>query len=93
MQWSEIRTAYPDQWLIVEALEAHTTESRERKLDSISVVEQCTDGSNAFARYRQLHNSFPERELYFVHTSRSDLRIREQQWLGIRKRHESAAER
>lgn len=25
MIWSEIRKAYPHQWLIIEALEAHTT--------------------------------------------------------------------
>lgn len=28
MQWSQVRAAYPDQWLVIEALEAHTRESR-----------------------------------------------------------------
>ena len=75
MQWSDIRTAYPDQWLIVEALEAFTTTDQHRHLSRLSVVEQCSDGNNALARYRQLHQQYPERELYFVHTSRSELDI------------------
>ncbi len=39
MLWTEIREAYPDQWLIVEALEAHTTPDRHRHLDRMAVVE------------------------------------------------------
>lgn len=92
MQWSDIRTAYPDQWLIVEALEAFTTADQRRHLSSLSVIEQCSDGSNAFSRYRQLHLQYPERELYFAHTSRVELNIIERQWLGIRRLHGSVAE-
>jgi len=33
MQWPEVRNAYPDQWLVIEALEAHTTPDRQRILD------------------------------------------------------------
>jgi hypothetical protein len=92
MQWSDIRAAYPDQWLIIEAIEASTTVDQQRHLSRLAVVERCTDGSNAFARYRQLHRQFPERELYFVHTSRLVLNIVERQWLGIRRLHESVVE-
>jgi len=84
MHWSEIKTTYPNQWLLIEALEAHSEDER-RVLDRISVVEKCADGSAAMARYRQLHQEFPLREFYFVHTSREDLDIRERQWLGIRR--------
>jgi hypothetical protein len=37
--------------------------------------------------YRRLHQQYPSREFYFVHTSREELDIREQQWLGIRRSH------
>jgi hypothetical protein len=30
--------------------------------------------------YRQWHQPFPVREVYFVHTSREELDIRERQW-------------
>ena len=55
-----------------------------RQLEQIAVVETCTDGAAALQRYRQLHLQYPQRELYFVHTGREELDIRERQWLGIR---------
>ncbi len=84
MHWTEIRTSYPDQWLIVEALEAHTTPDRRRHLDRIAVIERCKDGGDAMENYRRLHSCYPRRELYFVHTSREELDIEERRWLGIR---------
>jgi len=84
MRWSEIREKYPQQWLIVEALEAHT-EGDQRHLDQVAVVETCPDGATALQRYRHLHAQYPLREFYFVHTAREELDIRERQWLGIRR--------
>jgi len=92
MQWENIRTAYPEQWLIVEALEAFTTPEQYRQLSRLSVIEQCSDGLNAFSRYRQLHAVHPEREFYFVHTSRPELTIIERQWLGVRRINETIAQ-
>jgi hypothetical protein len=85
MQWSDIRKAYPDQWLIIEALQAYTTPDNRRHLDKIAIVERCIDGSAAMQSYRRLHQQHPGREFYFVHTSREELDIRERQWLGIRE--------
>ena len=82
MLWSEIRQAYPNQWLIIEALQAHTEDNR-RQLDHIAVIETCADGATAMQRYRQLHHQYPMREFYFVHTSRERLDIRERHWIGI----------
>ncbi len=89
MLWSEIRRAYPSQWLVVEALEAHTTSDRRRHLDRLAVIETCPDGSAAMQSYRYLHQQYPQREFYFVHTSREKLDIREQTWLGIRRGRET----
>jgi hypothetical protein len=85
MRWSEVREAYPERWLIIEALEAHTEGDR-RLLDRIAVVEICPDAESALQRYRQLHQEFPAREFYFVHTSRETLNIEERRWAGIRRR-------
>jgi hypothetical protein len=87
MQWSEIRQTYPDRWLVVEALQAHTTPQAHRRLDELVVVELCGNGSQAMGTYRRLHRQYPEREFYFVHTSREDLDIPERRWLGIRSIH------
>ena len=77
MFWAEIRQAYPNQWLIIEALEAHTTPDKQRHLDCLAVIDTCPDGSATLQRYRHLHQQYPLREFYFVHTSRAELDIRE----------------
>ena len=84
MIWSEVRKAYPDQWLVIEALAAHT-EGRQRLLDRIAVVETCTDGAAAMGSYERLHQEHPLHEFYFVHTGRDSLDIRERWWSGIRR--------
>lgn len=92
MRWLEIRRAYPDQWLVIEALQAHTTPDSNRDLDRIAVVERCEDGHTAMQSYRRLHQQYPAREFYFVHTSREELDIRERAWTGIRRGHATRAE-
>jgi hypothetical protein len=84
MNWTEIKEKYPQQWLLVEALEAHTTLDHRRHLDRISVLEQCHDGLSAFKSYREIHTKFPDREYYYVHTSRDELEIIEETQLGPR---------
>jgi hypothetical protein len=49
MRWTEIREQYPDQWLIIDALEAHA-EGNRRKPDQMTVVKVCSDGAAAFQR-------------------------------------------
>jgi len=93
MQWKDIRTAYPDQWLLVEAIEAETTADRRRNLLRIAVLEQCATGEAAFQSYRRLHQLHPDREFYFVHTSRSDLEIYERHWVGVRRSDEAPVAR
>lgn len=91
MNWSQVRQAYPDQWLVIEALEAHSTEAQ-RQLDRIAVLETCSDGKAAFERYQRLHEEHPMRELYFVHTGREALDVRERHWVGIRGNHATDAQ-
>lgn len=86
MQWNEVRQAYPDQWLVIEALEVHT-EQNQRRLDRLAVVELCTDGQAAWQSYRCLHQQYPQREFYFVHTSREQLTILERHRAGVRRSH------
>lgn len=84
MNWPDVRAAYPDQWLVIEAIEAHTTEDSFIVPDRLAVIETCPDGATAMQRYRQIHQEFPQREFYFIHTSREELAVRERQWLGVR---------
>jgi hypothetical protein len=83
MIWSDIRKHYPHQWLLVEAIKAHS-ESGQRILDELSVVSTFPDSVTAMKGYTQLHQEAPERELYVFHTDRQQLNIAERRWLGIR---------
>jgi hypothetical protein len=85
MKWLEVRRKYPNQWLVIEALQAHTTSESQRILDAVKVIEHCADSANAMQAYRRLHERHPEREFYFAHTSREMLDIRERIWAGIRR--------
>jgi hypothetical protein len=93
MQWQDVRTRYPNQWLIVEALAAHTEADSHRYLERLAVIEPCVSAKAAMQQYRLLHGQYPEREFYFVHTSREALDIIERQWLGIRKNHATVSAR
>jgi len=84
MRWPDVQAAYPGQWLVIEALEAYTEGGR-RVLNRIAVVEVCPDSVTAMQVYRRLHQQYPLREFYFVHTSRVSLDIEERQWVGIRR--------
>ncbi len=83
MQWSEIRTRYPDQWVLVEALDAYN-ESDKRILNELAVVDTFGDSVDALRRYQDLHQQSRDREFYVFHTSRKELDVTERPWLGIR---------
>jgi hypothetical protein len=85
MTWNEIRRYFPDQWLVIEAIDAHS-ENGKRILDRISVVDTFTDSFLAMKSYGELHRRYPEREFLFVHTDKEMLDIAERKWIGIRAR-------
>jgi hypothetical protein len=83
MRWQDIQVAYPNAWLVVEAIQSHQ-EDNLFVPDDLAVVETCCDGADAFAAYRRRHRANPEREWLFVHTSRQHLRVEQRPWLGMR---------
>ena len=86
MTWNEIRQHFPQQWLLVEATQAHS-ESNRRILDQMAVLGSYPSGKTAMDGYLDLHRRMPERELFVLHTSREELEIEELRWLGIRGVH------
>ncbi len=83
MHWQEIRNHYPRQWLLIEAIKAHS-ESNKRILDNLSVAGTYPDSETAMKVYIEMHREVPERELYVIHSSRETVNITERKWLGIR---------
>jgi hypothetical protein len=83
MRWQEIRDLYPRQWILVEAIKAHS-EADQRILEQLAVVGIFPDSISALKSYAQLHHEAPRRELYVFHTSRETVDVTERRWLGIR---------
>jgi len=83
MTWSDIRDHYPSQWLLVEALEAHS-QAGKRIIEDMAVVGLYPDSVTAMKDYQKRHREAPQREFLVLHTDREDLDITERRWLGIR---------
>ena len=83
MTWQQIRSKFPSQWLLVEAMKAHT-EGNQRRIEDLEVVRTLESGRAAMDSYAELHHQNPQRELYVLHTDRPELDIEERWWLGIR---------
>lgn len=76
MTWNEIRCAFLDQWLLIEALDAHS-ENGFRLMDDIAVVGTFENSADAMREYRKLHKTDRSCEYYVVHTSRENLVVKE----------------
>ncbi|TDX35495.1 hypothetical protein C7954_1582 [Halanaerobium congolense] len=83
MKWKDIRDEYPDSWILLEAIEAHSDHGK-RVVDKIAVLDKFNNSEEAMKAYRELHKKNPERELYVAHTKNEDLEIEERKWLGVR---------
>ena len=83
MIWTDIRRHYPHQWLLVEALLAHS-QAGKRQLEQLAVVDAFPDGEAALRSYLRLHRDAPQRELYVVHSDREELEITERTLPGLR---------
>lgn len=83
MQWQEIRSRFPHEWLLVEATAAHS-ENGKRVLDQLVVLEVFKNWQEAMQSYKRLHRQGPMRELFVLHTDRETLDIQERKWLGLR---------
>ncbi|MBT7094353.1 MAG: hypothetical protein HN936_13990 [Bacteroidetes bacterium] len=83
MNWDKVRKIYPNQWVLIEALKAHS-DSGKRLLDQLSVLNSFSDSLSAMQSYKHIHKNSPQRELYVIHTQKESLNIEERTWAGIR---------
>lgn len=83
MNWETLRENFPNKWVLLEAIEAHSNDGR-RILDRISLINTYDEGKKALEDYKLIHKKEPSRELYVAHTIKTELKIIERQWLGVR---------
>ena len=53
-------------------------------MKDVSIIDRFNDSLEAMQRYKELHRSEPSKEIYFLHTSRADLKI-EEKWIGFKR--------
>ncbi|MEJ8767691.1 hypothetical protein WKU33_17860 [Oceanobacillus sp. HCA-5259] len=85
MKWEDVRQAFPDTWVLIEATQAYTNEQSERILEEIAPLNKFTSSPEAMRAYQEFHHENPNKELYVLHTNRKEPRITEKKWLGVRK--------
>lgn len=83
MKWDEVRQAYPNKWVVLEAIDAYS-KNDSRIIKDIAVLDYFADSMDALRKHDRLHKQEPDRELYFFHTSRENLDIHEKK-RGLRK--------
>ncbi|OXM82453.1 hypothetical protein [Paenibacillus rigui] len=83
MKWVSIRDKYPNRWILVEALSAHSA-NHKRNIEEMSVISDFMNPKEAWASYKKLHLSDPTRELYVFYSGNELIEVIEQPFTGIR---------
>ena len=84
MKWEEVRLACPKQWVLIEAIDAYTSDNSERVLENVAILEKFSSSTAAMRSYKDYHRENPNRELYVLHTDRKEPKIIEKKWIGVR---------
>lgn len=85
MKWEDVCQAFPEQWVLIEAVQAYTNEQSERILEEVTPLKKFTTSPEAMRAYQEIHREDPTRELYVLHTNRKNPNIIEKKWVGVRK--------
>lgn len=85
MKWEDVQKAFPNQWVLIEAIQAYTNEKNERILEKITPIDKYPESTAAMKDYQDLHKENPSRELYVLHTNREQPKIIEKTWSGVRR--------
>jgi uncharacterized protein YraI len=75
MDWQTIRNYFPNRWVLVEAVNAHT-EKGKRIIEELKLVEAFdSDHLVAWNCYQRWHDQDRWKEYYVVHTANEQLNI------------------
>lgn len=76
MRWEEVQERFPNEWVVLEATKAHSSEGQ-RYIEEVVVIDQFDNSIAAMNKYNELHLEEPHRECCFfilpVH-----------HWLGVK---------
>jgi hypothetical protein len=84
LKWEDVRQAFPNQWVLIEAIHAFTNDNSERVLEEVAPLKKFTNSPDAMKSYKVLHREDPTREMYVLHTSKEEPNIIEKRGVGVR---------
>lgn len=85
VRWEDVREAFPQQWVLIEAVKAYTNDKSERILEEVVPIKRFSNSPEAMRAYQTFHQENPTRELYVLHTNRKEPNIIEKKWVGVRR--------
>lgn len=74
MTWAEVRALCPEQWVLIETIDAITEKGR-RIIPNMKLIAACTDWDVIWQHYKDLHAKDKWVEYLVVHTSNQELNI------------------
>ena len=85
MKWEQVREQYPEKWVLLEAISAYSLNSI-RSFEELSVISYFPDSTLAWKEYKKLHLAEPTREYYIFHTDHKTIEVKEQKFIGVRRK-------
>jgi hypothetical protein len=83
MKWEEVRAAFPDRWVVFEALDSRV-ENGQMIVEDVAVVNQFgTDGFAAQKQANVLLKRHFNRRYFFYHTARERIEIEVRDQFGL----------
>lgn len=83
MNWNQVRDKYPNQLVLIEAINT-STKNTIRTIEDMSILASFEDSITAWKKYKELHKKYPNKELYIFHTSKENAEVIKQYFIGIR---------
>jgi hypothetical protein len=72
MRWLDVQERFPNEWVVLEVIKAHSNEGR-RYIEEVIVIDRFENSLEAMHHYEKLRREQPHREYCFFHTSRPNL--------------------
>jgi hypothetical protein len=75
MKWQDVREKFPNEWVLMEALDSHS-EDGYWIVEEMSVVDNFgDDGNGTWKAQNELLKKYPQRQFFFYHTGNEEIVI------------------
>lgn len=77
MKGEDVCQAFPEQWVLIEAVQAYTNENSERILVEVTPLKKFSNSPDAMKAYQKLHHKIPlVNYMFFILIVRTPISLR-----------------